>query len=768
MKRTRRRRNRSVTPTVTAAKPPPLRFYRSPLSDIDHEALRASILAIGEESQVRFPELVAELLEHLKDRYPPHIIATLSCYGLPSMVSDDGVLDRRPVRNIQQHHIEILQALALTVPTERWGAPPAAPTDIQSVIDKTRDLTEAFWTKRLVALKRVHDRRERTALQLCERLRGHTQIVRNWGYLPTMVEISTQLYSPLDSELQRSYGFTACDLIAVAGALIRTLETRANQRWTLLRRILTAPDTRELVHRYCTLYPGIVLNPDDLLGAIPQDTDHDAVKSWVLGHADIDIPTLFAFDAANIARASGCAKEAVHSVLDKLSICPGALDRADIEKFFMSNPVWTAPGVNISGQFFFPVPQLLFAYIHRIMRSLADGAGLQRELQRRRAQFLEAKVREIVARVLPEAKLISNAPWSFGGRTFETDLVGQVDRTVLIIEAKSAALTPEGLRGASERVKRHVRELMVESADQSARLEQIIRDAKAGVRSCLDVASSLALDARTVDTVVRMSVTLDDFSMIASCERELRAAGWVPSATRLAPTLNVADLICVSDILDQPARFLHYLTERERIQREFGFLGDELDLLGLYLRTGFGISGADAPESSIVLSGLSEPIDRYYLSAHAGVAVPKPEPSTHPELGRILEAVQKRRVQGWTTVAVDLLRIGDLDEQTKLFDALASLRRKVARTHRDPDHTRSLVFAPHSPATSCILFYVYPEALREKRYENAEILSGNALAELDRERCVIVGRKIEAWDQPYGFIGIAYPPCPDEVTPDSP
>ena len=95
-----------------------------------------------------------------------------------------------------------------------------------------------------------------------------------------------------------------------------------------------------------------------------------------------------------------------------------------------------------------------------------------------------------------------------------------------------------------------------------------------------------------------------------------------------------------------------------------------------------------------------------------------------------------------------------------------SLRRKVARTHRDPDHTRTLVFAPHSPATSCILFYVYPEALREKRYENAEILSGNALAELDRERCVIVGRKIEAWDQPYGFIGVAYPPCPDDVAPD--
>ena len=751
---------------MNSEKPTPLRFYRSALSDIDHEALRASMLAMGEEGRTKFPELVTALLRHLQDRYPPHIIATLSCYGLPSMVTDDGVLDRRPVGNIHQHHIEILQALALTLSMEQWGNPPATPTVIQSIIDKILDLTEAFWTKRLVALKRDRDMRQHTELQLCERLRAHTQIVRNWGYLPTMVEIAVQLYSPLDSQLKRNYGFTASDLIAIATALIQMLETRANERWTLLRRILTAPDTNELVHRYCALYPGIELNPDDLLGAIPRDADHEAVKSSILGHANIDIATLFVFDARDIARASGCSEDAARSVFEKLSICPGDLDHGEIETFFMNNPVWTAPGVNVSGQFFLPIPQLLFAYIHRIIRSLAADAGLQQKLQQRRAQYLETKVHETIGKILPGVRLTSNATWSFQGRNFETDLVGQIDRTVLIIEAKSAALTPEGLRGAPARVKRHVRDLVVDPANQSARLEQIIWDSKAGLPSCLDVASSLAIDPQTVDTVIRMSVTLDDFSMIASCEGELRTTGWVPSTTRLAPTLNVADLICISEILDEPAYFLHYFSERDRIQREFGLVGDELDYLGLYLRNGFGMSGADSPDAKIILSGLSAPIDRYYLSAHAGVAVPKPAPAIHPELGSIIGAIQKRRVQGWTTIALDLLRIGNLDEQTKIFDAVASLRRKVTKTHRDPKHTCSMIFAPHSTTISCILFYVYPKALREKRHENVHILSTTALGELDRKRCVIVGRMIEAWDRPYGFIAIAFQPSSDEANVD--
>ena len=753
---------------LNAGKPTPLRFYRSQLSDINHEALKAGMLAIGEESQTKFPDLLTALLGHLQDGYPLHIIATLSYYGLPGMVANDGILNRPPVGNIHQHHVEILQALALTLSMEEWGSLPATPMVVQSVIEKTRDITEAFWTKRLIALKLDHDRQQHTELQLCERLRAHTQIVRNWGYLPTMIEIATELYSPLNSQLEYHYGFSASDLIAVAVSLIYILETRANERWTLLRRILTAPDTRELVHRYCTLYPGVEQTPDDILGALPRDADHEAVKSLILGHADIDIDALFIFDAHDIAGASGCSEDAIRSVLDKLSISPGALDYTEIEKFFMNNPVWTAPCVNLSGVFFIPVPQLLFAYIHRIMGSLANGAGLQSRLQQRRAQYLEAKVHEIIGKTLPGTRLTSNATWSFEGKTFETDLIAQVDRTALIIEAKSAALTPPGLRGSPARVKRHVRDLVVNPAEQSARLEQIIWDSKAGVPSCLDVLSSLALDVQTIDTVVRMSVTLDDFSMIASSERELRSAGWVPSTTRLAPTLNVADLICLSDLLDKPSYFLHYFAERERIQREFDLVGDELDYLGLYLTTGFGMSGTKAPDAKIFLTGLSELIDHYYLSAHAGVPVQKPTPGIHPELESIIGEIEKRRVRGWTTAALDLLRIGDLDEQTKLLDAVASLRRKVKKSYRDPKHTCSMVFAPHSSKDSCILFYVYPEALREERHENVHALSTTALHELDRKRCVIVGRKIEAWHEPYGFIGIAYEPFSDEIDGDLP
>ena len=140
-----------------------------------------------------------------------------------------------------------------------------------------------------------------------------------------------------------------------------------------------APNTGELVHRYCTLYPGIEQDPDDLLGALPRDADHEAIKSLILGRADIDIDTLFIFDAHDIAQnlglLGGCNPIDIGRAVD----LSRALDHAEIEKFFLNNPVWTAPFINVSGQYFIPVPQLLFAYIHRIVHSLANDPGLERE-----------------------------------------------------------------------------------------------------------------------------------------------------------------------------------------------------------------------------------------------------------------------------------------------------------------------------------------------------------------------------------------------------
>jgi hypothetical protein len=329
---------------------------------------------------------------------------------------------------------------------------------------------------------------------------------------------------------------------------------------------------------------------------------------------------------------------------------------------------------------------------------------------------------------------------------------------IILFEAKSASLTAAGLRGAPDRVRRHVRELVVEPSEQSERLADVIRKAKAGDKAALEVTDSLSLVVTNVDTITRVSVTLDDFSVLASAETDLKEAGWAPNDLPLALTLNIADFGCVADILSEPLFFIHYLHDRSRIQKATKILGDELDYLGLYLKSGFNLGTLERGEYHVAISGMSNPIDHYYTSRDAGVAVPKPQPKVHRYFTTVLREMARRDFESWTTAGLDLLRSGSLDEQERAVRGMERLRANVRRNYRDPAHECCMIIIPPEGREGIVMFYVYNDAAREKRNDIVSQLAAEALDGCSRPRCTVVGRKLKEWNRPYAFVMIAKSP----------
>jgi hypothetical protein len=269
---------------------------------------------------------------------------------------------------------------------------------------------------------------------------------------------------------------------------------------------------------------------------------------------------------------------------------------------------------------------------------------------------------------LPGAKITAGAKWTWEGRGYETDALVSLDRILLIAEAKSGVVSPLGLRGSVDRLKRHVNELIVDPSEQSARLASIIALAKSGDATALAVASGLGLDPTTIRKIVRVSVTLDDFSILASAEPTLQLAGLKPAALELAPTLGLADFQVVAELLSTPARFLHYLAERGPLQRVSDILADELDFLGFYLECGFNRWDVYEKRQRVLMSGMSLPVDRYYTSRDAGHPIPRPTPKVSPLVAGIVEALEARRPSGWTMMALDLLGAMSLEDQEVVSD----------------------------------------------------------------------------------------------------
>jgi hypothetical protein len=335
-----------------------------------------------------------------------------------------------------------------------------------------------------------------------------------------------------------------------------------------------------------------------------------------------------------------------------------------------------------------------------------------------------------------------------GDQVFETDVLVVIDRTVIAAEAKSNRLTPEGLRGAPARVKRHVQDMVLAPSVQSERLANLIGKAQSGDAASIAIVTGLGINPEAVDCVIRLSVTLDDFSILSAAEGEFKKVGWVPVDHELAPTVLIADLLCIVDILDKPLLLLHYLSERTYLQKALNLVGDELDFLGLYLENGFNFVLADK-DMLFIPSGMSGPIDRYYDALDAGIAQSKPKPSLSALVTQIIDRLNERRPGGWTTVGLHLLGAASPSEQRRLERSLDKLRAMVRKNYRDPAHINSVLIQPPQKHKARVGFYLFPEQLRGKLKSTMERLTDEALDAGGAESFVLFARGTEKWDVPY-------------------
>ena len=733
--------------------------FRHPLSNLDPARLRAGLLHGARTHAEEFPGRLTALLALFRDVSPPHLVATLAAYGLQVGLSENGASSRELMQKIEQHHVELLQALMLTVPISEWGATPPQPLHVQVAIDTIQALAMGFQQRRLLAASEAEDIQQQTVIALSEKIRMHTQMVRNWGYYLDVGVISRELYGALDEPLKERHGFTAGELVGAGQALVTLLEARLNVRWTGLRKTMRGRTAQQIIRGFYKQFPDTPGSAEGVIDIMPAHCSREQAGAAMLALADTALMSTMTFTADELAAASGLDPQTADRVMNTLALDAGALCDQAPERFFMDNPVWAAPLMRIEpGAYFCPMPQAVFSKIHEIMRRLCDDAGALNALQSRRAAYLEAKVESLVRDALPGAVVRPNLTWRVGSARFETDLVARLDRTLIIVEAKSAALTPQGLRGAPDRVRRHIRELVVAPSEQSARLEALVWQASAGEAHALTSLSEFGDLVTDLDAVVRISVTLDDISILSSSVRELKEAGWVPADLELGTTINIADFGAVIDILDDPARLVHYFAERQRIQAAVELLADEMDYLGLYLRSGFNIAGLEGAGKRLVVTGMSKDIDHYYTCRDAGLNVRKPRILEQPYFAKLFATLGQQRPGRWLSVACDVMRGFDLAEQKQTEAWMNRLKRTVERSWRDPDHECSLLVTTPPMRDAVVLVHIYPPQLAQERRDRLAYLVSKAFDETGRRRCVVISRDTSRWNQAYSFAGVAIRP----------
>ena len=680
------------------------------------EKFQAALIEEAEYNVAEFTNVLELVKNQFRQNYPMGIMASFATYTDFHLEQNNGTY-KPLLKNVQQHHSELLQAVLLTIPSEEWGLDPLTPDVMETLFEALPKLSDTFFHQRVLAASKISDKQEKLILSLQERIRLHTQAIRNWGYFTEVIKISTELYEPLDSHFTANYGFSITDLIQVMKSVVTEFEHRTNEHFNILQKVLRGKNYSQLV--------------------------------MLMAHLDLRLSEYSTFKADEIAVLSKRKPEMVKSILKAISLPPGELVNISPEHLFLGNPIWTAPSISLGESIFIPMPHIVFSHIHSLVTRLGQEAGLKKKLERARARYLESKTVEIVKIALPDAIVSANLKWQARNKHFETDCLAIIDRMAVIVEAKSHQLCPEGMRGAPKSIKRYIRNVVLKPSIQSNRLEKVIVDAKSGDTIAIATMKSLGIDASKIDHVIRLSVTLDDLWILYSAEGELKQISWIPEEHDLAPTISIADFMCLTDILNCPIHLLHYLSERSFVQKSFQLMGDELDCLGLYLDTGFNLSEVEKHADILEFVGLSNRIDEYYISREAGEKFPKPQIKLSSLYRAIIERLSRKRHEGWTIAGLHLLNSADYHEQRKIEKKLAKLKRMVRKNYMNPKHLNSLVIQPPKNRKASVIFYLYPNELYHSHKSMMEKLISETLKQSQVEECCIFGRCIDNWKVPY-------------------
>ncbi|MCW8986486.1 MAG: hypothetical protein OQK75_02340, partial [Gammaproteobacteria bacterium] len=702
---------------------------------------------------------VIEIFESLNDilrQYDPiTLISILSGYGLTVGAGDGGVQSKESSGGLNQAHVELFQALALQIPENELGALPVTPDIVRNVWEQLTEISHAFKFSRMNVELLESSNIEMAINQIQELIRSHTQMVRNWGFHSQVVGISKEIYSHFDGLIQSKFGFSATNAIDVFKVLTDSVEGKLSERLNILSDLKSTKKPYDMLVKYHEL----IGQGKEEADRFSENIDISKISQknlffMLLSHFDLRMPDYYFIDSDELSKQLNIDKDIVDNVLSHFSYRFGDLGGEKKEFFFLENPVWKKPIISSDSGFYCVLPQLFFSFVLNTLDEIVEGID-KNSLHNRRADYLESKIEEIVKTRFPESQVVSGLKWCLGEAQYETDLIAFIDSHAIIIEAKSQKISRPALRGAPARIKRHLEEILIEPGIQSNRLEQKLNELRVQDAPDDPLLTKIPVDIHSINKVLRVSVSLEDFATLQTNLRLFDDTGWIPNDFAPCPSMNLADFETLFDFLEHPVQIIHYLLRRTELEGKYKFMGDELDYMGLYITTLLNVGNMVSDDKAeIIISGMSEPLDKYYMSKDQGILIDKPQPKISPLFKKIFSKLEERSTPRWTEIGCILNRFPP-DDQSKLIRYIKDLSKVVNRTWQVEGHKNIAVYRPPESSEYALAVVLFKEENRDRRYEFIDHASALGLEPEHVRYCLVIAINIDKDDLPYHYIALA-------------
>lgn len=305
-----------------------------------------------------------------------------------------------------------------------------------------------------------------------------------------------------------------------------------------------------------------------------------------------------------------------------------------------------------------------------------------------RGELLESKgLAELVKVLKPDVAYQSvYYPDRDETQEFEGDGLLFIDRFAIIVEMKSKPLSPASLRGNPGRMFLDLKKIVLDADEQAGRLRTLLND---GLEFALRRATLLNSEGQPHSLVqdvhipvvpgrevLTIALSLDNLNAVSTVVEELTRSGLLSGPEDPPWIVNQHDLEIITEVLERPSEFIHYLLRRREMNISGSFrASEELDYFMRYLTTGLYTEPGQA--GIAMLPSQTDRLDAWYEYSRGdrAVAAEKPQQPIPAGLADLLDSLNEHRPYGWLSTSIDLL---DLDGplRREIGDLLLTLRRE--------------------------------------------------------------------------------------------
>lgn len=314
----------------------------------------------------------------------------------------------------------------------------------------------------------------------------------------------------------------------------------------------------------------------------------------------------------------------VTEALFRLSLRFGELAGFEERHLYLGSPIRQRPFIRLDDDLLFlPLPALLISFPFEMVEHLiGEDKPLAEAYASARTDYLEEAVEDIVRKAMPSASVYRAVSWhdDANDKIWENDVVAVFGNHIILFEAKSGKLKQASRRGGTASLRKNFKQLYVEPGRQAARLEMVLR-ARSGEVLRDKNGKPLPIDLSNPVVVHSFAVCIEHFASMTSSRRLFEEMGLIKPEDPWSPILSIGDLRMISAYLDTEVAFFHYLTRRATIESVIEFMGDEQDLLSVYLTNGFQID-SEALRGTRVVFGMADAPVRGLKTARENRGVP--------------------------------------------------------------------------------------------------------------------------------------------------